>query len=294
MIVTRPPANNTQNARQEHGDLTIVRTMLDGGDLANACLTLLQARLDDDTLRLDLNRPDTGTAVEVTQAGHAFGWLTSHTSDALALVPAAQWLSAWLLLGKRHRQAHLDADIDPLTGAFNRRYFDRYLAAAIDTARAQNHSVTILYFDIDDLKHFNDDYGHDAGDDILRETVRLLQSVIRPSDRVCRVGGDEFVVIFHEPAGPRDPGSKPPEHIHEIAHRFQQQIQAHKFPKLGEGAPGRLTISGGLATFPGDGHDSKSLLRIADQLTLESKRRGKNVIIIGDGAALNAGKSITP
>ncbi len=292
MIVPRPPANNTRDSIQ--GDLAIVQTMLDGRDLPHACVSILRQRLNDPTVQFQTSRPDAGTAVEVTHAGHAFGWLTSHTSDSQSLATPAHWLAAWLLLGKEHQQAQYDADVDPLTGAFNRRYFDRYLAHAIDTARTHNHSVTILYFDIDDLKHFNDDYGHDAGDEILRETVRLLQSVIRPSDRVCRVGGDEFVVIFHEPSGPRDPHSKPPEHLHEIAHRFQRQIQAHKFPKLGEGAPGRLTISGGLATFPGDGHDSKSLLKIADQLTLESKRRGKNVIIIGDGAATNAGKSITP
>jgi len=67
--------------------------------------------------------------------------------------------------------------------------------------------VTVMVFDIDDFKTYNDQYGHEAGDDILREAVRLLRSVIRPSDRVCRIGGDEFAVISYEPSGPRQEGS---------------------------------------------------------------------------------------
>lgn len=259
--------------------------MLAGEDVSATCVGLIRERLDDPTAALLATKPRDRASVEVSADGRRFGWLIGDASSSEALADHAAWLGAWLLLQEHVRRAHQEAEADALTGAFNRRYFDRFLAEAIEDAKAHRRTVTILYFDIDDLKRFNDSFGHQAGDEILRETVRLLRSVIRPSDRVCRIGGDEFVVIFHEPGGPREPNSKPPESIHAIAQRFQEQIRAHRFPKLAEGAPGRLTISGGLATFPWDGRTAEDLLRVADQLTLQSKRRGKNVIIIGEGSA---------
>ena len=113
--------------------------------------------------------------------------------------------------------------------------------------------------------------------------VHLLKAVVRPTDRVCRIGGDEFAVIFHEPEGPRNPGSEHPRSIFSIAKRIQEKIETHRFPKLGPDASGRLSISGGIATFPWDGHDATSLIEHADRLTLESKSQGKNVICFGPG-----------
>ena len=95
-----------------------------------------------------------------------------------------------------------------------------------------------MVFDIDDFKHYNDDFGHAAGDDVLAETVKLLNSVIRAGDRVFRIGGDEFVVVFADPEGPRELGSHHPRTVETIANRFQDQITRMKFPKLGLDAPG--------------------------------------------------------
>jgi diguanylate cyclase (GGDEF)-like protein len=141
-----------------------------------------------------------------------------------------------------------------------------------------------MVFDIDDFKKYNDQFGHGAGDDILRESVRLLNSVIRQGDRVCRIGGDEFAVIFADSEAPRQPGSHHPETVDVIARRFQQQICTMRFPKLGAEAPGTLSISGGLATYPWDGGDPDTLLQHADRLALESKRKGKNAVTLGPGA----------
>lgn len=177
-----------------------------------------------------------------------------------------------------------EAFTDHLTGAWNRRYFERFLAAVLAGAQRDRRHVTILVFDIDDFKQYNDRFGHGAGDSILIEAVRLLRSVIRPSDKVCRIGGDEFAVIFHEPQGPREPTSRHPESISEIAQRFQRQICAHRFPKLGAEAPGTLTVSGGLAIFPWDGRTAEELLAKADERALQAKRAGKNTIVLGPGA----------
>jgi diguanylate cyclase (GGDEF)-like protein len=172
---------------------------------------------------------------------------------------------------------------DELTGAWNRRFYESFMKQVLRDAARSRLAVTVLVFDIDDFKRYNDDFGHDAGDEVLRETVRLLESVIRSGDRVCRMGGDEFVVVFADLAGPREPGSNPPDTVESIAARFQDQVCRMRFPKLGLDAPGTLSISGGLATFPWDGNDATSLLRHADQLALQSKRNGKNVITFGPG-----------
>ncbi len=201
-----------------------------------------------------------------------------------ALASHALWLSKWLRLEAQHTELRDAAFTDSLTGAWNRRYFTRFLDAAIAESRRVRQPLTVLYFDIDGFKQYNDRFGHAAGDEILVETVKLMQSVIRPSDRVCRVGGDEFVVVFYEPHGPRDPASRPPESVYDIAMRFQQQICKHEFPKLGTEAPSTLTVSGGIASFPWDGADADSLLDRADKLAMESKRQGKNAITLGPGA----------
>ena len=213
-------------------------------------------------------------------------WLTADATAISAehFAAAAARLADWLRLEAQQRELRHAAFTDPLTGAWNRRYFDRYLTAALEQARPARLPVTVLVFDIDSFKSYNDRFGHAAGDEILRETVGLLRSCIRPTDRVCRIGGDEFAVIFYEPGGPRAKGSAPPMSVYSIAKRFQKQICAHNFPKLGQYMDETLTISGGLATFPWDGSTPDDLLDAADKLSLASKKAGKNAITLGLGA----------
>jgi diguanylate cyclase (GGDEF)-like protein len=151
-------------------------------------------------------------------------------------------------------------------------------------AASQRFAVTVMVFDIDDFKRYNDHYGHAAGDDILRETARLMTSVIRARDVVARIGGDEFAVIFWDHDAPRRPPSHHPADVRDAAERFRGAICAHKFPTLSEEAPGTLTISGGLASFPWDGRTPEELVNRADAMTLQSKRQGKNVLTFGPGA----------
>lgn len=198
----------------------------------------------------------------------------------------AAWASAWIAARDRVHASRELAYRDDLTGIWNRRYFRLFLDRSITEARRVRRPVTIMLFDIDDFKRYNDAFGHEAGDEILRETVRLLLSTVRAGDRVCRIGGDEFAVVFADLEQPRTAGSSHPDSVEQLAERFRDQIRLARFPKLGCDAPGTITISAGLATFPWDSHEPEELLRIADARLLESKSRGKNCLTFGpDGAA---------
>ncbi len=272
-------------------DTRVIDALTAGKPILEDALAIIRARTDRDDIRFESSpsTPPVGSA-HVVSRGHVYGALTcddtewATTRGKRLLESSAAWLGAWLRLESQQRELRASAFTDELTGAWNRRYFHRFLSAAIERSRDARRTVTLLYFDIDDFKGYNDRHGHAAGDEILVETVKLLSAAIRPSDKVCRIGGDEFVVIFYEPQGPRDPGSTPPESIMSIATRFQQQVCNHNFPKLGAQAQGNLTISGGLASYPWDGADADTLLNVADELALQSKRQGKNVITLGPGA----------
>ena len=313
-VEIRPPVNRAKTAETvvapgvadiidamepdaDGGDAADTQGPLGDTDLVEAILTE-PCGLRDLALRLMIEQtgwsdltltgeppPGHSTAsAEVRFGKRGFGALSSRQARARQLRPWAAWLARWLALDRGYRDFRTMAFQDELTGAWNRRFYEVFMKKIIRTAARQRRTLTVLVFDIDDFKRYNDEFGHDAGDEVLRETVRLLNSVIRAGDRVCRIGGDEFVVIFGDPEGPREPGSNPPETVEEIAGRFQDQVCQMKFPKLGLDAPGTLSVSGGLATYPWDGTDPESLLRHADQLALQSKKKGKNVITLGRGA----------
>ncbi|MEO1583978.1 MAG: GGDEF domain-containing protein [Planctomycetota bacterium] len=296
------------------GDDVLVAAALGGRDVLEPAMGLVRARLgrsDVEFVPQDGADAVAGGAAEVEWGGRRFGVLVlgrggpsidpvdggSAASPAAGPLGAqARWLGSWLALAEQQRRLRLEAYTDAVSGAWNRRYFDRFLDAAIPHARERRHNLTVLVFDIDNFKSFNDRFGHEAGDMILSETVRLLRSMTRPSDRICRIGGDEFAVIFYDPEGPRDSNSDHPDAFEAVAGRFQRAVEDQRFPKLGIGAPGELTISGGLATFPWDGQSAGELLGRADELAIESKRAGKNQITFGPrgGPSLNSNGGPAP
>jgi len=282
-----PPSSASEvSAPQRMTHQTVVDTLLGGGDPLDACLREISDRLGDPSVRFipaDAEAPGPDAAA-VMRRGACFGWLDAPGAPRQDVRREASWLASWLALREQFTQLRDAAFRDSLTGAWNRRYFEYFLPTAIDKARERRHDVTLMVYDIDDFKTYNDRFGHAAGDEILRETVRLMLSVIRPTDRVCRIGGDEFAVIFDDPRGPRSGVAHPSISINDIAARFQREVCAHRFPKLADEAPSTLTISGGLATFPWDGADAETLLQHADELALQSKRQGKNLITFGPGA----------
>jgi diguanylate cyclase (GGDEF)-like protein len=194
------------------------------------------------------------------------------------------------ILAQAHEQARWRelAWRDDLSQLHNRRYFDATIEKLITDARERRRRVTVVLFDIDDFKHYNDTYGHDTGDALIREVAVLLTRCSREGDVVARYGGDEFAVILCDAEEPRVPGSQHPTDPMALAERFCSVIRGHAFRCLGPDAPGPVTISGGLACFPWDGHTAGEIVRAADEALLSAKRSGKNHIVLAKGATQDA------
>jgi len=110
----------------------------------------------------------------------------------------SQQLDAMSRLQSRAEEFHKQATIDPLTGLCNRRVGEQRLAAEAERSRRYGHPLTVLALDLNDFKQVNDQYGHRAGDQVLKEFAQRLVTTIRASDLAVRMGGDEFLVILLE------------------------------------------------------------------------------------------------
>ncbi|MGH7185042.1 MAG: diguanylate cyclase, partial [Pseudomonadota bacterium] len=196
--------------------------------------------------------------------------------DAQKLTHYAGVVSHILAAASNHRQWRQLAVTDECSGLPNRRFLREELISIFARAQAEHFPVTLLFFDLDDFKTYNDRFGHDAGDEIIRVTGQLFRKHCREQDIVTRYGGDEFAVVFWDREGPRTAGSKHPQCALSILDRVKSALCTEPFPFLGSEGQGRLTISGGLATYPWDAATPEDLLRRADEALLAAKRDGKN------------------
>jgi diguanylate cyclase (GGDEF)-like protein/PAS domain S-box-containing protein len=157
---------------------------------------------------------------------------------------------------------------DPLTGLYNRRYLEDTLEREARLALRAAHALSVIMLDLDYFKKFNDMYGHDAGDAVLRDTSALLARSVRAEDIVCRYGGEEFVVIL-------------PMADFQIGYARAERVRdkMHELNVLYRGLPvGAITISGGVAALPEHGTSPKQLLQAADAALYHAKRQGRDRI----------------
>ncbi len=277
----------------ELGDVDLIAQLMhDPRGLRDMAIRLVRGQLQQPSLGWAPSPdkvPASHRVMPVNHQGQSLGCLHGPRAVSATLLERwAAWLGHWLAMSEQWSALWDMAMRDQLTGAWNRRYFDRFLEHALRRATLERRRVTVMVYDIDDFKSYNDRFGHAAGDEILRETARLMQSVVRDHDVVARIGGDEFAVIFWEAQAPRRPHSEHPQDVRQAAERFRKALRTHRFPRLLQDVGDRLTISGGLAGFPWDGRTPQDLLEIADQMALQSKHQGKNAITFGPGALRDA------
>ena len=201
------------------------------------------------------------------------------SADAEKLRHYAGLVGQVLKAAGTHRRWRDLALSDQLSGLPNRRALLQFLADVLERAERERFCVTILLFDIDDFKRYNDTCGHDAGDEIIRVVGKLIKRHCREHDVVGRYGGDEFAVVFWDAERPRVAGSRHPDDAMIVLRRFTEALSAHEFTILKHAGPCQLTVSGGLATFPWDGKTADDLITRADQALLQAKREGKNRIL---------------
>ncbi len=177
---------------------------------------------------------------------------------------------------------------DDLTGLKNRRYLLGFLNNLIMRADKENLRITLLVFDIDNFKSYNDRFGHPVGDRVLQQVAKLIFKCIRKQDVVARIGGDEFAVVFWDSPAMRNEKlddrrnlhAEHPREVYIVSERFRNQILQGEFASLGPNAKGKLTISGGLAGYKRDGNNIRQLFEQADKGLLMAKKQGKNQIYI--------------
>ncbi|MGX9424743.1 MULTISPECIES: GGDEF domain-containing protein [Bradyrhizobium] len=159
---------------------------------------------------------------------------------------------------------------DPLTGLGNRKYFDRSIEMAVQTAIANDQPLSLLMFDIDHFKSFNDSYGHLTGDQVLRLVGMSLKQTIKGQDITARYGGEEFAVVL--------PNTSLRQAL-TVADHIRRAVMAKELKKKSTGEIlGRVTISVGVSLLkPGD--DTDALIERADACLYAAKRAGRNRVV---------------
>lgn len=167
-------------------------------------------------------------------------------------------------------EVNLLAITDPLTELYNYRKMTRDLEREILRSRRYRHPFSFIMVDIDRFKDFNDLHGHQAGDRVLKEVARLLDSGRREVDRVYRYGGEEFSILLPETAGQ--------EAVH-VAEKLRSLIEALEIEVEGHTEPSRITISLGVASFPDDSDGLDTLVEAADGALYGAKEGGRNRVV---------------
>jgi diguanylate cyclase (GGDEF)-like protein/PAS domain S-box-containing protein len=158
---------------------------------------------------------------------------------------------------------------DPLTGLYNRRELEQQLYEEIARAKRYKHPLSLLWLDVDHFKSVNDNYGHLAGDEVLRRLSQLLQSSVRSVDYVARYGGEELVIVLPE-VGAHE--------ALEMAERLCQTVENYKIP-IADDKQLKVTVSIGVAAYPVHGHEVSQLFSKADEAMYLAKQQGRNRVV---------------
>lgn len=195
---------------------------------------------------------------------------TKHSveSDDLRRLNALGNLAALAIDRARlHAKTVAMAEVDGLTGVYNRRFYENEVVRVLEYAHRQKKTLSIIVFDIDFFKKYNDTYGHLVGDQLLKEVGRLLTQHIRASDIVARYGGEEFVVLLSDTV---------PEAAAQVAEKLRQMI---KNAALASGRVTGMTLSAGVAGTVGL-ESADELFSRADKALYQAKAQGRDCVVV--------------
>ncbi|MBZ8182124.1 PAS domain S-box protein [Oscillatoria salina] len=224
------------------------------------------------------NFPKTNTfCVPTIALGETFGLLylsspkRKHFDDAKRhlAITFAEHIALALANLKLRETLHNQSIRDPLTGLFNRRYLEESLDREIQRAYRNQQTIGAIMIDIDHFKRFNDTFGHEAGDAVLRKVGDFLKTSIRSADIACRYGGEELILILPEAS------------LVDSLERAEQIRQAIKHLDIQHGYQtlGAITVSLGVSCFPKHGTTSDTIIRAADAALYRAKAAGRDRVI---------------
>lgn len=212
-----------------------------------------------------------GTLYIRKSMGGLYARLAIRFLSALLIAVCVMALATAMVLRSRaavrdaEKRLHTLAHTDAVTGTGNRHAFNEQLAAELELAPNAGHRVALVYIDLDNFKTINDTFGHAAGDGLLRQVARRLQSVVRGGDTISRLGGDEFALILRLDM---DDAA-----LEKYGQRIVSVFQA-AYTEVGQQV--NVTCSAGIATFPDDAADMNALVSNADTAMYRAKEMGKN------------------
>ncbi|MCL1065790.1 diguanylate cyclase [Shewanella olleyana] len=235
--------------------------------------------------------------IPLTAHGNTIGMLHLYFGDKNAIVSMTTLRSAFtvaehlgLALANLSLQEKLRAQAlsDPLTGLYNRRHFEEVLDTSLTTAKSKQGYVSLLMLDIDHFKRFNDNFGHDAGDYVLKEVSSLLMNTIAENDVACRLGGEELAVIAL--GCDADAGTILAQQICKLISELHLELKGLSL--------GKVTVSIGVSTFPDSQVDRSNFVKIADVALYKAKDTGRNRVVhyneIRQSASLKAELELEP
>lgn len=174
----------------------------------------------------------------------------------------------YLIKSRDFEQQYRLATTDGLTELYNHRYFQEQIRMQVEQSKRYNNNFSLIIIDIDFFKKFNDTFGHQSGDAVLRQVAQTLKKNVRATDIVCRYGGEEMSIIL--PNTGKDEAFS-------TAQKICERVASKKF-KLAGDKETNVTISLGVSTFPYDGDSASSIIEAADKRLYNAKNNGRNQV----------------
>lgn len=232
------------------------------------CIPLFEGGIEDSSFKPDQRRSRSRLTRSILgylylSSSSVFGQFNERT------LRVCQGLAAIVRILIENRHLRLVSSIDKVSGVYTRKHFEQAIANELHKAARDQYSLSLIMIDVDEFKNVNDTYGHQRGDEVLRDIGRILLENIRPQDICCRYGGEEFAILL--------PDTSEDDAV-TVAERLRAAVEYSKL--MGSSMP--LTISLGIASYPAHGEWQDELVTRADQALYQAKQLGRNNTVVWD------------